>query len=115
LRRPNDPPVRTAEYNLDSGDPQRFLSYIKEITNHKTQAADQEKAAGTFYTPRRLHGGSAPLPFCAHLRNLRRKVLVLLRASCLRQVSPGEKLSFFSVPSISMRDFASTVLKQVSS
>jgi len=38
LRRPNDPPVRTAEYNLDSSDPQRFLSYIKEITNHETQA-----------------------------------------------------------------------------
>ena len=40
LRRANEAPIKTAEYNLDSGDPQRFLSYVKEITNHKTQAAD---------------------------------------------------------------------------
>lgn len=40
LRRPNEPPIKTAEYNLDSGDPQRFLGYVKEITNHKTQSAD---------------------------------------------------------------------------
>jgi hypothetical protein len=38
LRRPNEPPVKTAEYNLDSSDPQRFLSYIKEITNYQTQS-----------------------------------------------------------------------------
>jgi len=38
LRRPNEPPVKTAEYNLDSGDPRQFLSYIKEITNHQTQS-----------------------------------------------------------------------------
>ena len=36
LRRPNEPPIKAAEYNLDSGDPQRFLSYVREITNHKT-------------------------------------------------------------------------------
>ena len=35
LRRANEAPIKTAEYNLDSGDPQRFLSYVKEITNHK--------------------------------------------------------------------------------
>ncbi len=34
LRRPNEAPVNGAEYNLDSGDPERFLNYIKEITNH---------------------------------------------------------------------------------
>jgi DNA-binding response OmpR family regulator len=34
LQRPNESPLKTAEYNLDSGDPQRFLSYVKEITNH---------------------------------------------------------------------------------
>lgn len=39
LRRPNEAPVKTAEYNLDSGDPQRFLGYVKEVTNHKTQPA----------------------------------------------------------------------------
>jgi DNA-binding response OmpR family regulator len=33
LRRPNESPLKTAEYNLDSGDPQQFLSYVKEITN----------------------------------------------------------------------------------
>ena len=38
LRRPNEPPIKTAEYNLDSGDPQSFLSYIKEITNHKAHS-----------------------------------------------------------------------------
>ena len=37
LRRPNEAPIKTAEYNLDSGDPQRFLSYVKEITTHQTQ------------------------------------------------------------------------------
>ena len=35
LRRPHDGPLETAEYNLDPGDPERFLSYVKEITNHK--------------------------------------------------------------------------------
>lgn len=38
LRRPNDPPVKNAEYNLDSGDPHQFLSYIKEIIGQKTQS-----------------------------------------------------------------------------
>ena len=33
LHRPNESPLKTAEYNLDSWDPQRFLSYIKEIMN----------------------------------------------------------------------------------
>lgn len=32
LGRPNEPPVNAAEYNLDSGDPERFLGYIREIT-----------------------------------------------------------------------------------
>lgn len=35
LRRPNEAPVQAAEYNLDSGDPERFLTYIKEITKHQ--------------------------------------------------------------------------------
>lgn len=39
LRRPNEEPLKTAEYNLDSGDPQAFLTYVKEITSHKTQSA----------------------------------------------------------------------------
>jgi DNA-binding response OmpR family regulator len=39
LRRPNEPPLKAAEYNLDSGDPHRFLSYVKEITNQETQSA----------------------------------------------------------------------------
>lgn len=39
LRRPNDAPLKTAEYNHDSGDPQSFLSYVKEITHHKTRSA----------------------------------------------------------------------------
>jgi len=38
LRRPNDEPLKSAEYNLDSGDPQTFLNYVKEITNHKAQS-----------------------------------------------------------------------------
>ena len=38
LRRPHDSPVKTAEYNLDSGDPGRFLGYIKEITDPKTHS-----------------------------------------------------------------------------
>jgi len=40
LRRPNEAPIKAAEYNLDSGDPRRFLSYIKEITNYQTQSTD---------------------------------------------------------------------------
>jgi DNA-binding response OmpR family regulator len=39
LRRPNDEPLKSAEYNLDPGDPQTFLSYVKEITNHKTRSS----------------------------------------------------------------------------
>ena len=40
LRRPNEAPIKAAEYNLDSGDPRRFLSYIKEITNYQRQSTD---------------------------------------------------------------------------
>jgi DNA-binding response OmpR family regulator len=40
LRRPNEAPIKAAEYNLDSGDPRQFLSYIKEITNYQTQSTD---------------------------------------------------------------------------
>ena len=39
LRRPNDAPLKTAEYNLDPDDPQSFLTCVKEITNHKTRSA----------------------------------------------------------------------------
>ncbi len=39
LRRPNDAPLKTAEYNLDSGDPQAFLACVNEITNHKARSA----------------------------------------------------------------------------
>jgi DNA-binding response OmpR family regulator len=39
LRRPNDEPLKSAEYNLDSGDPQTFLSYVKAITNHKARSS----------------------------------------------------------------------------
>ena len=39
LRRPNEPLVENAEYNLDSGDPNQFLRYVKEITNGKMQSA----------------------------------------------------------------------------
>jgi len=35
LRRPNEVRLKDAEYDLDAGDPQHFLSYIKEITNQK--------------------------------------------------------------------------------
>jgi len=35
LRRPHDGPLDSAKYNLDPDDPERFLSYVKEITNHK--------------------------------------------------------------------------------
>jgi DNA-binding response OmpR family regulator len=35
LRRPHDGPLPTAQYNLDPGDPERFLGYVNEITNHK--------------------------------------------------------------------------------
>lgn len=35
LRRPHDGPLESADYNLDPDDPARFLSYVKEITNHK--------------------------------------------------------------------------------
>jgi CheY-like chemotaxis protein len=37
LRRPHDGPLETAEYNLDPGDPERFLSYVKEITKDNRQ------------------------------------------------------------------------------
>ena len=40
LRRPNEEPLQVAEYNLDSGDPQLFLSYVKEITNHQKGPAN---------------------------------------------------------------------------
>jgi DNA-binding response OmpR family regulator len=39
LQRSNDSAVATAEYNLDSGNPHRFLSYVREITHHHTQSA----------------------------------------------------------------------------
>jgi DNA-binding response OmpR family regulator len=38
LHRPNEEPLKSAEYNLDSGDPQSFLSYIKEITGREAQS-----------------------------------------------------------------------------
>jgi DNA-binding response OmpR family regulator len=38
LRRPNEEPLKSAEYNLDSGEPQSFLNYVKEITNHKIRS-----------------------------------------------------------------------------
>jgi DNA-binding response OmpR family regulator len=38
LRRPNEEPLKSAQYNLDSGDPRSFLAYVKEITNHKTRS-----------------------------------------------------------------------------
>lgn len=37
LRRPNDAPLKAAEYNLDSGDPQRFLSYVKEVMKERAE------------------------------------------------------------------------------
>jgi CheY-like chemotaxis protein len=39
LQRSNEPPITAAEYNLDSGDPRRFLSYVRKITNHSTHFA----------------------------------------------------------------------------
>ena len=39
LRKPNESPLKAAEYDLDSWDPQQFLSYIKEIMNHLPQSA----------------------------------------------------------------------------
>jgi CheY-like chemotaxis protein len=33
LRRPDEPPVKGAEYNLDSGVPERFIGYVRELTN----------------------------------------------------------------------------------
>jgi DNA-binding response OmpR family regulator len=39
LRRPNEEPLKSAEYNFDSGDPHSFLTYVKEITNHKGRSA----------------------------------------------------------------------------
>ena len=38
LRRPNEEALKSAEYNFDSGDPQSFLSYIKEITGREAQS-----------------------------------------------------------------------------
>jgi DNA-binding response OmpR family regulator len=35
LRRPHDGPLEIAEHNLDPDDPERFLAYVKQITNHK--------------------------------------------------------------------------------
>jgi DNA-binding response OmpR family regulator len=34
LRRPNESPLKAAEYDFDSWDPQQFLSYIRQIMNH---------------------------------------------------------------------------------
>jgi hypothetical protein len=34
MRRPNDAPLKAAEHNLDSGDPDRFLTYVKKITKN---------------------------------------------------------------------------------
>jgi hypothetical protein len=39
LHRPHESPLKTAQYNLDSGDPQRFLRYVKEITGHQKDSA----------------------------------------------------------------------------
>lgn len=39
LRRPHEPPLKAAEYNLESGDPDQFLDYVKEITNQKAHSA----------------------------------------------------------------------------
>lgn len=42
LHRPHESPLNTAEYNFDSGDPERFLGYVKEITNHQKGPATSE-------------------------------------------------------------------------
>ncbi len=39
LQRSNERPVTAAEYNLDSSDPRRFLSYVRKITDHNTHLA----------------------------------------------------------------------------
>jgi len=36
LRRPNDPPLKAAEYTLDSGDPEIFLANVQEITRQRS-------------------------------------------------------------------------------
>jgi len=38
LQRSNEPPIAAAQYNLDSWNPQRFLSYVMEITQHDSPA-----------------------------------------------------------------------------
>jgi DNA-binding response OmpR family regulator len=38
LQRSNEPQVASADYNLDSGNPDRFLAYVKEIISHETQS-----------------------------------------------------------------------------
>jgi DNA-binding NtrC family response regulator len=42
LHRPYESPLKTADYNLDSGDPQRFLNYVKEITTRQKGPAPSE-------------------------------------------------------------------------
>ena len=41
LRRPNELPVKDAEYNLDSAEPGRFLRYVREITHHNTHSTSR--------------------------------------------------------------------------
>jgi DNA-binding response OmpR family regulator len=36
LRRSNDPPLKIAEYNLDSWEPEIFLENVEQITRQKT-------------------------------------------------------------------------------
>ena len=38
LRRPNEYPLKTADYDLDSSEPRRFLNYVKEITMGRVPA-----------------------------------------------------------------------------
>jgi DNA-binding NtrC family response regulator len=40
LRRPVDPPLAAADYNLDSSDPERFRNFILEILDHETGKAN---------------------------------------------------------------------------
>jgi len=42
LRRPNESPLKTADYDLDSSEPRRFLNYVKEVTNHQTRSATSQ-------------------------------------------------------------------------
>ena len=43
LQRSHEPRVAAADYNLDSGNPDRFLAYVRKITSQATQSTAAEQ------------------------------------------------------------------------